>query len=215
MNNNNFTVTYSDKKGEIKTEMTNNGSELRIKLDGIEFLSTNLGDFKTINTDKQNKRFDFDKYGTLTNYSLFVQFPIRIEINDCEKITTLDCKLKSTISSIGVNQTISDSKIQIANKIIEIGSFDLFESAFDRLNQKINSNIKLKCCSNCLYADYSVFGQDFWGTMLCFKNIKNEYLKVKHKGDYMNIMDNYTQQVQETHYCNEFEKRIDGTGYRG
>jgi hypothetical protein len=49
MNNNNFTVTYSDKKDEIKTEMTNNGSELRIKLDGIEFLATNLGDFKTNN----------------------------------------------------------------------------------------------------------------------------------------------------------------------
>jgi hypothetical protein len=44
---------------------------------------------------------------------------------------------------------------------------------------------------------------------------KAEYLKVRTKGEYMRVMNRYTERVQETYLCPEFERRKPGTGYRG
>jgi hypothetical protein len=50
---------------------------------------------------------------------------------------------------------------------------------------------------------------------MCFKNIKNAYMRVKTKHDYIDILRNYDRFVQETDLCPDFERRKPGTGYRG
>jgi len=211
----NILTTYSDKTGELNSEISNNGSQLKLKIEGVEFVSNTLDDFEQVNPKNKKDRFEFDSNGILTNYVLSVKIPIKFEIENIEKETTLDCKLISKLSDRGYNETSATCRTLINNEIIEIDNFDLFESLFDRLNSRLDSAIKLKSCFNCLYSDYSVYGQGFWGTMLCFKNIKSEYLKVKDKDEFMEIMDNHHQLVQETFLCNEFERRKKGTGYRG
>jgi hypothetical protein len=49
--------------------------------------------------------------------------------------------------------------------------------------------------------------------MLCHRNAKQQYLAVRSKAEYWRIP--VTEDVVETHYCDEFQHRVLGTGYRG
>jgi hypothetical protein len=49
--------------------------------------------------------------------------------------------------------------------------------------------------------------------MLCHRNAKQQYLAVRSKAEYWRIP--VTEEVMETHYCDEFQHRVPGTGYRG
>ena len=208
-------TTYIDNNGEIKTQMISNGIDLRLTIDNIEFGSNNLTDFQTIHGKAINERFDFDKNDCLTNFKLIVKIPIEKECNGVVNLIDLNCTLDNRLSDRGYNETIAECYIEVNNEIIKTGSLDLFEGAFDIINSKLPKNTKLNCCYNCLYSDYSVYGQDIWGTMLCFKKIKTEYLRVQDKDEYMEIMDKSDKLVPETFTCGEFTTRIDGTGYRG
>ena len=42
--------------------------------------------------------------------------------------------------------------------------------------------------------------------MLCFRNIKNEYLQVSNKEEFWAIHGRQERLVQETHLCEEFER---------
>ena len=44
---------------------------------------------------------------------------------------------------------------------------------------------KFKNCYGCMYGDYSVYGQSGFGSMLCYVNQKDEYIKVRTKEDYL------------------------------
>jgi len=73
----------------------------------------------------------------------------------------------------------------------------------------------MKACINCLYSDYSPLGHGLFGCMMCFRNLKAEYVKVTTKDELWPIHDRYDRLVQETYLCPDFERRIPGTGYRG
>ncbi|MCE9532807.1 MAG: hypothetical protein K8T89_17050 [Planctomycetes bacterium] len=51
--------------------------------------------------------------------------------------------------------------------------------------------------------------------MMCFRNLKAEYLKVTTKKEFWSVHGRQDRFVQETYLCPEFERRIPGTGYRG
>ena len=73
----------------------------------------------------------------------------------------------------------------------------------------------IKACINCLYSDYSLYGHGLFGCMMCFRNLKADYLKVTTKKDFWSVHGRQDRFVQETYLCPEFERRIPGTGYRG
>jgi hypothetical protein len=207
---------FIDNIGEIETEILFDGDDLKIKLNGLEFTSRFIDDFVLSNKQQtENSRFQFNVHGELTNYRLIIQLPIRLSIDSKISEQILECELKINKTKDNYNQTIGKCFLKIQDKIIDSGEFDLFETGLDKLINQLPNNIKLICCYSCLYSDYSVYGQGFWGTMICFKNIKSDYLKVKDKDEYMEIMDNHDDIVAETHYCNDFKLRIKNTGYRG
>jgi hypothetical protein len=51
--------------------------------------------------------------------------------------------------------------------------------------------------------------------MMCFRNLKAEYVKVTTKEQFWSLHGRQDRLVQETYVCPEFERRIPGTGYRG
>jgi hypothetical protein len=207
---------YIDNDGEIYTEIIDSGNILKLRLKDYEFTSKFLDDF-TLSDNQQirDNRFQFNTHGELTNYTLLLEIPIRLSIDSEINFCSLQCELKVNRTKDNYNDTIANCKLRIDNKLIDSGSFDLFETGLNSINKQLPENAKLICCFNCLFSDYSVYGQGFWGTMSCFKNIKDKYLKVRDKDGYMEIMENYDRIVSETHYCNEYTTRIKGTGYRG
>lgn len=66
-----------------------------------------------------------------------------------------------------------------------------------------------------MYGDYSVYGQSGFGSMLCYVNQKDEYIKVRTKEDYLSKLNTNYKKVQEIFYCPKFELRKKGIGYRG
>lgn len=208
---------YIDKQGEIDSELVSVGNELRFDLNGLKVSSRFLDDYEVVDKSSADKRFEFAPNGELTNFKLRLKIPVRLKINDDIDFTYLDCELniKPSKRVVNGNQTTANIKLQFENQTIETGNFDLFESGLLTLNKKLPAHVKLICCFNCLFSDYSVYGQGFWGTMNCYKNIKDRYLKVRSKEEYMEIMDNYDRMVSETFYCDEFRTRISDTGYRG
>ena len=66
----------------------------------------------------------------------------------------------------------------------------------------------MKICVNCLYSDYSPHGHGLFGWMMCFRNLKAEYLKVTSKAEFWSVHNRYDRLVQETYICPEFARRV-------
>ncbi|MEO1260422.1 MAG: hypothetical protein AAFZ15_16615, partial [Bacteroidota bacterium] len=93
---------------------------------------------------------------------------------------------------------------------------DSFEELFDNLKETIKETHLLRNCYGCNYSDYSPYGRDSFGDLLCFKNAKDKYLKVSGKGELFKLMSNEKIiHIQETYLCSEFEFRKKNFGYRG
>jgi len=99
------------------------------------------------------------------------------------------------------------------DNVYQTNQFVDFEQGIKSLNNTLPSGIKILCCFNCQLSDYSPAGNGFYG-MMCFKNSKNEYLNANTKDDFFGLVDK-SSWTGEADYCEKFEPRIKGTGYRG
>ena len=88
---------------------------------------------------------------------------------------------------------------------------DWFEDGAIRLDGALRPN-HLVCCATCLFSDYSPYGHGLMG-MRCHRDAKIQYLAVRSKTDYMSVP--VTEEVPETYLCDEYARRVPGTGYRG
>jgi hypothetical protein len=87
-----------------------------------------------------------------------------------------------------------------------------FEDGLLRLEQSFPPDQQLVACLTCLYSDYSPGGHGLTG-MRCHRDAKTQYLAVRSKADYWGVP--VTEDVPETYLCDEYERRVSGTGYRG
>jgi len=217
--------TYQDKFGTEEIKIINDFKDISFKIGDFNFVGRHFDDFELDGYDnfiaEQLKRFTFKpidiyqsdkKVYELKNFILSFTIPA----------TILNLKTKQTSNSnlfikLDINTTDNDTKIflKLAYNGKEFSATSgLFEGAADQINKQIDSEFVIKNCFWCLYSDYSVFGQGLAGSMLCFLKYKDEYLKVKGKDEYMELP-NDIPLVQEIYYCDSFEPRRQGTGYRG
>lgn len=91
-----------------------------------------------------------------------------------------------------------------------------FEAALHDISKQIKNDYYLKCCFTCQYSDYSPYGSDDYGTMLCFCRHKKACLKVNSKADFFSFLEgkNFDGR-QETYLCKEYCPRSQASGYRG
>jgi len=80
------------------------------------------------------------------------------------------------------------------------------------LEAALPDDLRLRCCVTCLYSDYSPAGHGLMG-MFCHRGAKEQYLAVKSKADYWAVP--VTEEVVETYLCEDYVRRVAGTGYRG
>lgn len=95
------------------------------------------------------------------------------------------------------------------------GTSGWFEDELLDIQSQMPEGVFIKACINCLYSDYSPYGHGLFGSMMCIRNLKAEYLKVTTKHEFWSVHGRQDRFVQETYLCPEFERRIPGTGYRG
>lgn len=91
-----------------------------------------------------------------------------------------------------------------------------FEPVLKQFCERLQAQYRLQCCFTYQYSDYSPYGNDDYGLMLCYKAHKAEYLKVNNKQDYFSYLEGLPYEGrQETYLCGAYEPRIHCGGYRG
>ena len=107
-------------------------------------------------------------------------------------------------ANLRLSFAISDQRYEVVD--------EWFENGVLRLAKLLPPETHLICCATCLFSDYSPGGHGLLG-MRCHRNAKQEYLAVRSKPEYWRVP--VTEEVIETHHCDEFQHRVPGTGYRG
>jgi len=232
----NYKAKYTDKNGSVNTIITNNFQEgnvgsLFMEVDGVKFEGTSFDDFilidKEEHTKEELKRFAFAQ--------------INVHGSDNYIFSLCDCVLEFSIPVILIREKINENvsgtldvhltlgralnkgalafeeanfKLKFENKKLESTS-DYFEMGFQGIRKQLNGEIAIKNCFTCLYSDYHPIGNSFFGSMMCFKNNKDAYLKVMDKISFLKLTEKGFIYVQETYSCAEYKKRSQNIGYRG
>jgi len=112
---------------------------------------------------------------------------------------------------------VHDLSLSLDNKCYRCQKDTLcFEYALEDISRQIKEDHFLKCCFTCQYADYSPYGSDDFGTMLCYRSCKEDYIKVNSKDEYfLHLFDKQFDTRQETFLCDEYSPRNKCGGYRG
>ncbi|MDE6780484.1 MAG: GNAT family N-acetyltransferase [Ruminococcus sp.] len=91
-----------------------------------------------------------------------------------------------------------------------------FETALSDICGKIKHAYYIKSCFTCQYSEYSPYGQNEFGSMMCYHECRENCLKVNSKADYFKYLgDKDFTHRQETYICSEYDSRNKCGGYRG
>ncbi len=89
-----------------------------------------------------------------------------------------------------------------------INTFTDFENMLLALQKSLPKNYRIETCFFCRFSSYHPVGNDNFGALDCFKNCKNEYLKINSKHPLFDLYEkekNNIFKVEETHYCADFQ----------
>ena len=109
-----------------------------------------------------------------------------------------------------------DFSLHIGDETIKGKQTADFETALLSIYKQIKDRYEMRCCFTCQYSEYSPYGNCEFGSMMCYRKHKEEYLKVNSKASFFQYVDGLDyEQKQETHICKEFAPRNQCEGYRG
>lgn len=209
--------TYQDKRGVETIAIKSDGSTMYLSLREIDFEGY---DFEMMTGEIDATKFDYDirrdGSGGITNFQLTITIPIQLYDNKTDKTfieplttyvevgetTTID-GLDSELTGLILNTSFGEFKVE--------KNLEWMEDALIAIQEQLPSNIYLKTCISCKYANYSPFGNGMFGSIYCFKNLKSILKKLNDKTDLLDIwtkeaMDNGNIfSVQETFDCPEHQ----------
>lgn len=214
-----YPAKYSDNNGEEITTIRNDWKVLRMNVRGIEFCGNDFDSFY-IEEENDNSKLDTFTFAQdcLCDCKISFEMPLEIIVEEETIIGVLSVFIElgkpNEKGWTDRNDVLLVLKYQ--NKVFRSkGTSEWFEDELLDIQKQLPQNHNLKCCFGCAFSDYSVYGHSFFGSMMCFRNIKEVYKKIFDKKAFMEIMENHVGWVQETYLCEEFEIRKAGAGYRG
>ena len=214
-----YAGTYSDQYGSEEITVHNDGSELRIEIRGVYCIG---GDFDDLKPDAALLPF-MDRplsvqAGCLCSCVLSCTMPVLLQMNNEFQRVQLHMQLElgDPDARGAIDKAALTLRLSCGDQVYTYASEGAwFEDALSALQEQLPDGAYLRVCFNCQYADYSPFGHGTFGSMMCFKNNIEQYEAVNSKADFMEIHEHYDRHVQETYLCDDFKRRVPGTGYRG
>ncbi len=213
-----YSTNYRDEFGEETTTIFNDGETLSVILREVKFTGTDFHDLHILESTPLSKQNLFNlSSNALCGYSFDCDIPVWC----VSKEQTFEIILHAHIEcgKPGKDNHILNEvlllTIEYEGKVYQSDGKNLY-STFDEqltiLKSNLPDEIYLKICWNCAFADYFPGGSGMFGNLACFRDIKDDYRKVKDKKTLTDLWDKYTDDVQEIDLCNEFEKRQPGIG---
>ncbi len=211
-------ATYSDAHGSEQITIVNDGETLSLSVRGVEFAGA---DFDLLEpkeaTPDQLQQFTLF-HGCLAACRIQCRMPVPVRVRDDLRSgwLSIDLRMGAPIET----GTIERDELRIVleyddQRFAGRGTSGWFEDELLSIQAQLPEGVFIKACINCLYSDYSPYGHGRFGSMMCFRNLKAEYLRVTTKDEFWSVHERRDRLVQETYLCPEFERRVPGTGYRG
>lgn len=214
-----YPATYYDTQGFEETTILNDGETLRVCIRGVEFTSSDFDSLEPADdaTPGQLSSF-FLHQGELCSCRIKCELPI--PVYDKGQLSTGELTVDLQLGDPAPNGGLDLEKLSIefrykSLQFVGLGKSGRFEDELIEIQKQLPSGIYMRACINCLYSDYSPYGHGRFGYLMCFRNLKQEYLAVTSKDEFWSVHDRYDRLVQETYVCPDFQRRISGTGYRG
>jgi hypothetical protein len=213
-----FYGTYCDARGQDAIAFLNDGETLRTTIRGVEFAGPDFDSMSPV--DRTSDLVDFTLSRTdlcACCFAFDIPVPVVVHGTDAPGVLHVRLELGAPAHNGGIDRERLDLVLEYGeHRVASSGrSRGFFEDELADIRRQLPEHVFIKACINCLYSDYSPFGHGLYGGMMCFRNIKAEYLQVRSKRDLFSLHGRQDRFVQETYLCSEFSRRIPGTGYRG
>jgi hypothetical protein len=213
-----YPATYTDAHGSETAAIDNNGEMLRLSFRGIEFVGNDFDSLEPNRAEpEQLRRFTLNQ-GCLCSCRIECRIPV--PVHDRGRLLGGVLLVELVLGDPAPNGGLDREQLRIVleydgQRFASPGTSGWFEGELLGVQAQLPEGVFIKACINCLYSDYSPSGHGVFGCMMCFRNLKTEYLKVTTKKEFWSVHGRQDRFVQETYLCPEFERRIPGTGYRG
>lgn len=216
-----YPTIYSDRRGVETANMHNDGTTLALVLRGVLFSGR---DFDSLEPDKSSearllKQFSLVN-GSLCECTIQCEMPIPLVVDNGTASSLLVIQVK--LGAQAANGGLDEERVILSLRVGETtyrstGKGGWFENELLELQKALPNGTYLKACINCGLSDYWPGGNPAFGGMLCFRDCKDHYRKVRGKSDLFKLLEAVAKPmtVQETFLCPQFERRQPGTGYRG
>jgi Family of unknown function (DUF6304) len=215
-----YPATYSDRHGVETITVHNDGTTLTFTLRGVLFSGRGFDSFEPDPRSEPRLLKQF----SLVNGSLCecvieceMSIPVVVDTETAPSLLVARLKLGSQAPNGGLDEECLLLSLRVDDQVYSsTGKSGWFEDELLELQKVLPNGIYLKACINCGLSDYRPGGNPAFGGMLCFRESKAQYRKVKSKSDLFKLAEAIKPLVvQETFLCPEFKKRQPGTGYRG
>lgn len=213
-----YPTTYTDARGSEQTVIINDSDTLRVRLRGVDFIGPDFDSLSPTEgaTPEQIRQFTLQQ-GDLCSCRIECRIPVPIG-GRIETDGTLLVEL--VLGDPAPNGWLDREDLRLVlrfddHTFASPGTSGWFEGELLKIQAQLPDGVFIKACINCLYSDYSPYGHGLFGCMMCFRNLKAEYLKVTSKAEFWAVHGRQDRFVQETFLCPEFARRVVGTGYRG
>lgn len=217
---------YTHKGRTSPIEIHSDGKELTVEITGLLFKGTEFTDL-SYEEELAERMIDntlitldprFDDYLTDCQFEFKVPQYLLTSEGRKEAIELEMCFRYGGYNEQSKGVEYEEVSITLRwNGEIFIGKSGFVEIAFDQLMKQLPKGYSFVNCYGCLYGDYSIYGNSSFGTMMCFRHIKQKYKLVNGKCEYDNLCVDERENiemVQETYCCNDFEVRGNGGAYR-
>ena len=215
---NHYTIyegSYEDARGRFPAKFENDGRMLRLKVLDVVFESADFDLLSVVSARGPLDGFSFYQ-DDLCSCALHVGLEVVVRSGDEDTVSLLEVEVALPPWDEGINYERFRLTLRHHMGVFQSsGKEDTFETALQQLSRQFPSGTRIRSCLFCQYGDYNPGGNPSFGGMMCFRNIKEEYNRVRGKGDFWGIARRCDRYVQETFLCSEFEDRIPGSGYRG
>jgi hypothetical protein len=203
-----YPTTYIDNFGKEESFFVSDGTSLTIQLRNQLFVGQGFDSLGWQDTEKAtNLDFSFTAQGFLTDCCFKVKFPIQVRRHAemLHATLSIDMLLKHS------EQPISSAfALTVNNHVFDLQDGHVremwFEDQMIQLQTLLPQDLKMNACIFCAYSNYGVAGSDSFGTLHCFKDIKEEIVLVDNKSDYMDVAANKGVPTQETFWCPAFRE---------
>ncbi|TLD70197.1 hypothetical protein FEM03_13485 [Phragmitibacter flavus] len=209
-----MSAIFRDKFGKERIAIQTTGSALSTTIRGIDFSGT---DFESLTPATASDLFELC-HGYLCGCELSITIPARVVSADGFRLVEIHAEINLGYREPrgGLYAAIVRNRLALPEfAIMSRGDSGWFEDELLSLATQLPDGFMLEACITCGLSDYSPYGHGCFGCMACFRGVADEYRRVQTKAGIFAIWDRLTEYVQETHYCQHYEPRPLGRGYRG